>query len=212
MFRSPFPKNYVFVEFDESQVVGRDLSAVEAGLIGDLATEKRKKEFRLGRIAGETALKGLGIADCVLKGELGEPIWPDGVVGSITHKDDLAIVAVARAEQCLGLGLDLERTDKEISPGFVARICTEKEQEELDLSSNQAVVSLFSAKETIYKVLYPLCKCHIGFKDVDLQFNEGKYLATLNRDLNEKFVCGFELEVCWQKVGKYLLTSLFLEK
>jgi 4'-phosphopantetheinyl transferase EntD len=47
---------------------------------------KRRNEFITVRYCARIALGELGFpAVPILKGEKGEPCWPDGVVGSLTH-------------------------------------------------------------------------------------------------------------------------------
>lgn len=42
------------------------------------------------------------------KGPLGAPVWPVGVVGSMSHCDGYRVAAVARASEFATLGLDVE--------------------------------------------------------------------------------------------------------
>ena len=47
---------------------------------------KRRNEFITVRYCARLALEELGVPPVpILKGEKGEPCWPDGVVGSLTH-------------------------------------------------------------------------------------------------------------------------------
>src|ERR1700761_6349782 len=38
----------------------------------------------------------------------GMPVWPDGIVGSIAHDNQCAVVAMARRSDFAGLGVDVE--------------------------------------------------------------------------------------------------------
>src|SRR4051794_10899097 len=59
------------------------------------AAPKRRREFALGRACARAALKGLGHGDAVIgKSANGAPIWPDGIIGSITHTASYAAALV----------------------------------------------------------------------------------------------------------------------
>ena len=50
------------------------------------AVDKRRREFCTVRHCARQALRQLGLPPApVLRGERGEPRWPAGVVGSMTH-------------------------------------------------------------------------------------------------------------------------------
>ncbi len=71
------------------------------------AVEKRRREFAGGRDCARRALAALGIAPlAILSGERGEPLWPEGVVGAITHCAGYRGSAVARAGEVAALGID----------------------------------------------------------------------------------------------------------
>ncbi len=63
------------------------LFAQERAVLGR-AVAKRRREFATGRECAHRALEQLGLmAEAVPSGERGEPLWPAGVVVSITHCD-----------------------------------------------------------------------------------------------------------------------------
>ena len=75
------------------------------------AIEKRRREFATGRMCAHSALQQLGYpAGAILRGSRGEPLWPEGVVGSITHCDGYRAAAVARSQEIVTLGIDAEPT------------------------------------------------------------------------------------------------------
>jgi 4'-phosphopantetheinyl transferase EntD len=60
---------------------------------------KRRNEFITVRYCARQALGEIGVPPVpILKGEKGEPCWPDGVVGSLTHCDGYRGAAVGRHE------------------------------------------------------------------------------------------------------------------
>jgi 4'-phosphopantetheinyl transferase EntD len=101
------------------------LFALEESCLGPGAGERRRFFFGLGRAAAREALAELGIAPVAIgSGPGGEPLWPTGIVGAISHTGDLAIAIVGRAADYAGLGVDVER----LTPGLSARaaklVCT----------------------------------------------------------------------------------------
>jgi 4'-phosphopantetheinyl transferase EntD len=68
----------------------------------------RQVDFVGGRLALHRAIRSMGRkAGAVLAGPRGEPILPDGVAASISHKRTLAVALAARAGHG-SLGVDLE--------------------------------------------------------------------------------------------------------
>ena len=73
------------------------------------ADPRRRAEFTAGRACARTALARLGLpAAPVLAGRAGEPRWPAGVTGSITHCAGYRACAVARTADLAALGIDAE--------------------------------------------------------------------------------------------------------
>ncbi len=148
------------------------------------AIEKRQREFSAGRAAAATALSRLDVSDAVIAvGENRNPRWPDGIVGSITHTAGLAVAVVARQEKILGLGLDLEPTEavKEalweslFNPTEIKWL-SEKNREQ----QARWATLIFCAKESFYKLQYPLTGQWVGFHeaDVTVSLETGEFLLT----------------------------------
>jgi 4'-phosphopantetheinyl transferase EntD len=140
------------------------------------AVEKRRAEFTTGRACARQALTRLG-ADVVAipSGPHGEPLWPAGIVGSITHCRAYRACAVARSEAVAALGIDAEPNDplpagvgEEVVRGreldliveWSARMPQEDQVDPLRL--------VFSAKEAVYKAWFPLTGRWLGFEDVEV--------------------------------------------
>ena len=166
--------------------------------------EKRDTEFATGRLAAKQALAGVGVEGfTVLKGDKGEPLWPAGVVGSISHTQDVCVASVSDADGLLGLGVDVE-AQRILKANIQRVICRE---EELSLhwhdDNELAKLIIFSAKESVYKALYPTQQRFIGFKEVSVEFDdELGFLATLvGEDVTCRGQCrvveGFMVSVAW---------------
>jgi 4'-phosphopantetheinyl transferase EntD len=139
------------------------------------AVGKRRAEFTTVRTCARIALGRLGLPPApLLSGPKREPLWPDGVVGSITHCDGYRAVAVARADQLASIGIDAE-PHAELPAGILARIALPAEQAHLrDLPDGVHWDRLlFSAKESVYKTWFPLARRWLGFEDAALLFSPG---------------------------------------
>ncbi len=134
------------------------------------AIDKRVREVRASRHAARRALARLGLpAAAIVHDAERAPIWPAGVVGSISHTRDLCAVAVARRGRIASVGLDVERADA-MSEALVQRVCTPRELAALGALGDVAVLAklVFSAKEAFYKAQHPLTRHFLGFQDVEL--------------------------------------------
>lgn len=99
-------------------------------------------------------------------------MWPDGVVGAISHTGDLAVAIVGWLSDYAGLGIDLEQ----LSPGLSARaarlVCTPAEMAWVgDAGGSSRGTMLFSAKEAVFKALFPIERIWLGFGDAELEWH-----------------------------------------
>jgi 4'-phosphopantetheinyl transferase EntD len=92
------------------------------------------------------------------------PVWPPGVIGSISHNQLLAGAAVAKSTSLIGIGIDLEVMGR--VKGELARFIRTPEDLKTHNSYNESelLTIIFSAKESLYKALYPIVKCFFGFE------------------------------------------------
>ncbi|HSC20129.1 MAG TPA: 4'-phosphopantetheinyl transferase superfamily protein, partial [Solirubrobacterales bacterium] len=105
----------------------------------------------------------------ILAGPSGEPLWPSGIVGSITHCDGYVACALARSEELRSLGVDAE-PNLPLPDGLIDDIAVPEERPMLaDLSHRHPGPHwdrlLFSIKESIYKAWFPLAGRRLGFED-----------------------------------------------
>ena len=151
------------------------------------AVQKRRDEFSTGRVCAKRALQDLGVeVQALLPGEKREPLWPQGLIGSISHSADCCMAAVSQATELLSLGLDVEKREG-VSEAVCKLVCVEDELQALgELRHDPEIWKLiFSAKESIYKCLYPLLNQWIGFSQASLRFNfeTSKFYAIMDESL-----------------------------
>ncbi len=129
------------------------------------AVAKRRREVAFGRACAREAL-GRSIA--IPAGAGGAPRWPDGILGSITHTDDEAAAVVAERGDITALGIDLESLAHAAHiEDLLATVTSAAERAAMDPALPLAALA-FSAKEAVYKCLYPTAGQFLDFHDVEL--------------------------------------------
>ncbi len=142
------------------------LFPAEAALVRT-ADLRRRAEFAAGRACARTALARLGLpAVPVLAGRAGEPCWPAGITGSITHCAGYRACAVARTTELAGLGIDAE-PNAGLPAGLIESVAGHAEQAWIARQAAAAPAVcwdrlLFSAKEAVGKLWYSLTGCWPG--------------------------------------------------
>ena len=154
----------------------------EAELISR-AVDKRRREFRTARHCARRALVQLGLPPvAVLRGERGEPQWPPGVVGSMTHCSGYRAAAVARSRDVYTVGIDAEPNEP-LPAGVLDAIALAQEQHRLSQMAAADGMTpwdrlLFCAKESVYKAWFPLTHRWLGFEDAAVTIELGTNEAT----------------------------------
>lgn len=124
------------------------------------SVQKRQAEFFYGRLAAALALREQGCADTgVAIGPMREPVFPPGLVGTITHTATVAAAAVLPGHCCRGLGIDIEQPIAANSIDSVEQLALSPGERALLQDLPQllpypvALALVFSAKESFYKAL-----------------------------------------------------------
>jgi 4'-phosphopantetheinyl transferase EntD len=134
---------------------------------------KRRNEFITVRHCARLALKELGVPPVpILKGEKGEPCWPDGVVGSLTHCNGYRGAAVGNHDAVRSVGIDAEPHDV-LPHGVLDAISLPAERAELSTLPEGLHWDriLFCAKEATYKAWFPVTRRWLGFEDAHIVFD-----------------------------------------
>jgi 4'-phosphopantetheinyl transferase EntD len=149
----------------------------EAELISR-AVDKRRREFRTVRHCARRALRQLGLPPvAVLRGAHGEPQWPPGVVGSMTHCTGYRAAAVAQSRDFYALGIDAEPNEP-LPAGVLNAVTLAPEQRRLSQLAAQDAATcwdrlLFCAKESVYKAWFPVTGRWLGFEDAAVTITFG---------------------------------------
>jgi 4'-phosphopantetheinyl transferase EntD len=144
----------------------------EAHLMASSIPERRA-EFLTGRKCAHDALSKLGGASQpILRGPNREPLWPEGVVGSITHCGDYCAAAVARSHGERWIGIDAE-LNQPLPQGIIDIIASPSEIEQA-AGALRRIPNwdrlVFSAKESVYKAWYPCRQMRFDALDYSITF------------------------------------------
>jgi enterobactin synthetase component D len=185
------------------------------------AVLKRRVEYCAGRHCVDVALRACsprhaGVA--VPSGSHGEPLWPTGIVGAITHAHGFASVALARTEDARSVGLDAELAmDDRVAGDVLEHIASPEEIADVARTTRwSTAVSLslvFSAKETIFKCLHREVGRYFDFRDVrfgDVDLGRGVFAAHLVVDLTAFLTAGTRLEGRFERSERWVYTGMVL--
>lgn len=194
-----------------------DVRTVVAPLIGRLddlrpeeraqvasAVEKRRREYATGRRLARELLAHFDVHDYPLLNDADRlPIWPENVIGSISHCDACCVVALAEKTDSLrSLSVDVE-PQTPLEEALWSTIATRPERRWIDsqdtLEPGRLMRLLFSAKESVYKCLFPITRIPLEFSDVQLSLDmeHRRFTATLDAS------CGIEHD-CPGLSGRWL--------
>ncbi|WP_458113836.1 4'-phosphopantetheinyl transferase superfamily protein [Arthrobacter sp. R1-13] len=185
-----------FVGFHEVGV-NQDLSGLELNLmLEDVGNAPRDEHVIVRHCAVEAGKKiGLRIPLPIHNAEAGNPVWPSGVVGSLTHSRTIRAAAIARSNRLNSVGIDVEELDT-LKGSEIRQIMS---QDELRMTRSalgvDGPITLFSLKESLYKAWYPVNHTWLGFRDVtvhlELSGEAGIGAATFRAVCGGAFLDGF---------------------
>jgi len=153
--------------FDRGQ--DAPLSPEGAALVAG-SSEKRRRDFALGRACARAALEQAGLHAPVGRSPHGAPVWPPGVRGSITHTEGYAAAIVARQGDFGGLGVDAERIGR-VEERLWPRLFNTAERARLAAHGDPAVMAtlLFAAKEAAFKASNPPAGAALQFQALHIE-------------------------------------------
>ncbi|MFK0339613.1 4'-phosphopantetheinyl transferase family protein [Agrobacterium sp. 16-172Ci] len=179
------------------------------------AVPKRQAEFLAGRFLGQAALALFGHDPQPIGiGNKREPVWPSGISGSISHSHGICVCMVT--QDCdVRVGVDIEK----IEPGAVTEVILKRaleplerrliaDREECDAGILPFLV--FSAKETLFKALYPVVGRHFDFQAARLFEKPGRdeLRLELTRPLHRSLPAGRRFSIRFSVTGSFVRTWL----
>lgn len=160
-----------------------DLFAIEEHVVSGYAPARRA-EFATGRACAREALASLGLPSAAIPpGPAGDPVWPDAVVGSITHCSGYRAAAVALASSYSSIGIDAE-PHLAVPPEVLVAVASPVELVDLEALPADGTAwdrVLFSAKESAYKGWFPLLRGEILATDIVVRLHPaGEFGASIS--------------------------------
>ena len=186
----------------------------EAHYIANAVT-KRKNEFATGRWCARKAMAMIGQhAQAILVGGYREPVWPEGVVGSISHTE--GFYCALASTTFASVGIDVEKFDSKIDADIWKHIYTDAEFQEFTANGNLdhdlARFAIFSAKEAVYKCLFPFVGRFFEFLSVRIRpgLMRNRIVAELQEDLGQGFHKSSILEGRYYSSKTHILSAFLL--
>ncbi|MCD9006286.1 4'-phosphopantetheinyl transferase superfamily protein [Luteimonas sp. XNQY3] len=209
---SPWPcvPPMVAIEFDEASFRTESFAAARMSMPDDVvrSVNKRQAEFFHGRLAARAAMRAMGLPAPheVAMGRSREPVWPEGVVGSISHNARYAVSIAAPRARHSGVGVDVETripadaleavAVAALGPAEMALLapCTSRRW-----PSDMLMTAVFSAKESFFKAVYPSVGRFIDFTALRWRGWAGERMDVLgfviDETLSERWRGGVECTV-----------------
>ncbi len=161
------------------------------------AVPKRRAEFLCGRFLAALALEQIGAPrQQIGTGEHRQPLWPANVSGSISHTRD-QVACLMSPDATLGLGIDIENIQGNAHARELARAIIGEQEQALLTACSEAFglcfTAVFSAKESLFKALYPKVQAYFGFhaaRLVHLDLAQGSIRLELVEDLGQHYRAG----------------------
>lgn len=139
------------------------------------AAPARRAEFAAGRRAAHRAMERLGLPPApVAMGPDRAPVWPRGLIGSISHCEGACVALVAQAGTLRAVAVDVE-PDADLPGELVPVVCSESERAWLSglapgMAGRMARL-IFSAKECVYKLQFPVTGKLLEFSDMEVDID-----------------------------------------
>lgn len=168
-----------------NEFVGPEYLSSNEGLLAQNFSGKRLSHFCTGRYAAKEGFKKLGkeISE-ILMGSDGDPKWPSGYSGSISHSDQLVGAIVTNDPKIASVGLDIEKIGR-VKRAMWDMCFTLDEQAFLQLKIASEIdyytTLYFSLKESFYKMQYPITKKKIWFTDVEIEYESNEHRLVVSR-------------------------------
>lgn len=174
------------------------------------AVAKRRAEFLAGRWCSQQLLNAAGIPGHVLRGEERAPHWPTGAWGAISHSGDKALALMVADPAPWRVGIDLERFDAEVMRNCGPEIVSDAEVINLahvGYGDEWGTLLAFSAKESLYKALWPEVRRYFGFRAAALvAVDEGEFVLELKENLTADLKTGQRFHGEWRYQAPWITT------
>ena len=180
------------------------------------SVNKRQAEFFAGRYAASFTFKKLNVP-CkeIAIGEHRAPIFPNNTSASITHNNTMAICVAAHSAHYQFLGIDLEdvmsmKTMNDIKNTVIfnneLNILTQS-----TLSLEISFTLVFSAKESLFKALYPHVGDYFDFsaaKLMSISIQKQSFTLMLTKTLTNDLTEGMTFSGYFHQLNRQIITLI----
>lgn len=181
------------------------------------AIPQRQREFSRGRFCAHEAIRRLGESASPILAEVSrKPIWPRGLLGSITHCKGYTAAVVGRTSDYGGIGIDVEE-NLPLPEGVWEVITTADERWQYENDMNGLAIRpqvawdrlLFSAKESVYKAWSCLTDQWLDFQDCAIRFDRAStsFSAEIRRTIAQRVVGGEGGDIPLRWLGQFVWTK-----
>jgi len=193
----------------QASLISYDVHAYSDGLFTQLsipfsetlksAVPKRRAEFLTGRYAAGKLLNQQGCNYPVAIGQDRAPVWPEGWHGSISHTEEWAVAVLAPSRLGISLGVDIESLRPQMISEIATTFTSEGERAFLaacGMEYETALLIAFSAKESLFKALYPQVRHFFGFEAAricELEQHENRFTLELTSALAPGLCAGYRV-------------------
>jgi enterobactin synthetase component D len=172
------------------------------------AVDRRRREFATGRWLAREGLRNFGLPDRpILMGRLRNPLWPQCVIGTISHDGDLCAVALRRKGigPVRGIGMDLVSlsqqvgTTDELASLFMANAGELDSVATLNVPVDPALL-LFSLKESVIKAMTSQLDGFIDMRAIEIRTADTFAIHVADRPIQADLFAAV--------TGAYLVTAV----
>jgi len=173
VLQSLFPRDCAVAVRTEPGRVS-DLFESEAVSVRD-AVPDRQAEFAAGRACVRQALRSVGAPPyAILPGKFRAPVWPHGLIGSISHCPGLCVAVVAHRLMGKAVGVDVETNDR-LADGMHDIVAILDERGALDNLQRalkcDPLKLLFVIKEALFKLYFPATRHFLDFHHASVRLD-----------------------------------------
>ena len=145
----------------------------ELNMLNSIKDEARRLESILGRQCIRKALSKFKEYKSypILKGSTGEPLFPNGILGSIAHTESIAIGAITNDKNIKSIGIDIQNI-KEFN---ASKRMIESNEDNL---SRCSLLEILSIKESVYKAIYSLYNITVPYSNIKSSYTEDNFIMS----------------------------------
>ena len=166
------------------------------------AVNKRRAEYLASRYCLQQALTRMDVTQFILHNDEDRaPLWPEGIRGSLSHTHRRICALLTRRNDVLP-GIDCEQMMTEEHASEMAHMIVNPAEkallERLELPFACAVTIVFSAKESLYKAIWPELRRFMDFSAaevVDWDAQNTRLTLRLTDTFSVEFYAGREFTV-----------------